>query len=101
MSDHSKAAAGHERAITSTVSCISAPPCASGDDAAVGKSRQVGGLPWTQSCDEGDAGMSEDNTRAPLGSRYADQRPYVVVADLGEWRGPIAGEARLDRRLNW
>ncbi|MET7393144.1 hypothetical protein ABZS66_06570 [Dactylosporangium sp. NPDC005572] len=42
-----------------------------------------------------------DDARAPLGSRYADQRPYVVVDDLAELHGPTSGEARLDRRLNW
>ena len=45
--------------------------------------------------------MSEDGARAPLGSRYADQRPYVVVTNLSELRGPTTGEAKLDRRLNW
>ncbi|GAB3867275.1 hypothetical protein [Dactylosporangium cerinum] len=45
--------------------------------------------------------MSEDGVRAPLGSRYADQRPYVVVTNLSELRGPTTGEAKLDRRLNW
>jgi hypothetical protein len=40
-------------------------------------------------------------THAPIGSRYADQRPYVVVQDLADLHGPIAGEVQLDRRLNW
>lgn len=38
------------------------------------------GLPWTSVLnDGGGAGMSEDGARAPSGSRFADQRPYVVV----------------------
>lgn len=41
------------------------------------------------------------DVRAPLGSRYADQRPYVVVVDLADLHGPTAGEVQLDRRLNW
>ena len=45
--------------------------------------------------------MSTERGRAPVGSRYADQRPYVVVADLADLRGPTGGEVRLDRRLNW
>lgn len=45
--------------------------------------------------------MSAEGVRAPHGSRYADQRPYVVVADLAELRGPTTGEAHLSRRLNW
>lgn len=45
--------------------------------------------------------MSTESVRAPQGSRYADQRPYVVVADLANLHGPTTGEARLDRRLNW
>ena len=28
--------------------------------------------------------MSAEGVRAPLGSRYTDQRPYVVVADLAD-----------------
>ena len=39
--------------------------------------------------------------RAPFGSRYADQRPYVVAMDLAALHGPVAGEVQLDRRLNW
>lgn len=45
--------------------------------------------------------MSTEGARAPLGSRYADQRPYVVAVDLADLHGPTSGEARLDRRLNW
>jgi hypothetical protein len=39
--------------------------------------------------------------RAPFGSRYADQRPYVVATDLAVLHGPVTGEVQLDRRLNW
>jgi hypothetical protein len=38
---------------------------------------------------------------APPGSRYADQRPYVVVPRLEDLRGPTNGTIRLDRRLTW
>lgn len=39
--------------------------------------------------------------RAPLGSRYADQRPYAVVARLEDLHGPTSGVVQLDRRLHW
>jgi hypothetical protein len=39
--------------------------------------------------------------RAPLGSRYADQRHYVVPADLADLRGPSGGTVTLDRSLDW
>lgn len=45
--------------------------------------------------------MGSEGVRAPRGSRYADQRPYVVAGDLADLHGPIMGEVRLDRRLNW
>lgn len=38
---------------------------------------------------------------APAGSRYADQRPYVVVKRLDDLRGRRTGELSLDRRLDW
>jgi len=38
---------------------------------------------------------------APAGSRYVDQRHYVVPASLAELRGPVTGVVTLDRRLDW
>jgi len=38
---------------------------------------------------------------APAGSRYADQRPYVVADNLDDLRGPVSGVVQLDRRLHW
>lgn len=38
---------------------------------------------------------------APAGSRYADQRPYVVADRLEDLRGPTRGVVNLDRRLDW
>jgi hypothetical protein len=38
---------------------------------------------------------------APPGSRYADQRPYVVAGSLAELRGPTDATVALDRRLDW
>ncbi|MEV4847660.1 hypothetical protein AB0K20_31180 [Micromonospora matsumotoense] len=38
---------------------------------------------------------------APPGSRYVDQRHYVVPANLAELRGPVRGVVTLDRRLDW
>lgn len=38
---------------------------------------------------------------APPGSRYADQRPYVVADSLADLRGPTGGTVVLDRRLDW
>ena len=38
---------------------------------------------------------------APSGSRYVDQRSYLVAASLAELRGPVRGEATLDRWLDW
>jgi len=37
----------------------------------------------------------------PPGSRYADQRPYVVADRLGDLRGPTTGVVDLDPRLDW
>jgi hypothetical protein len=41
------------------------------------------------------------NVGAPPGSRYQDQRRYVVAVSLDELRGPTAGVVRLDSRLDW
>lgn len=38
---------------------------------------------------------------APAGSRYADQRPYVVPDSLDGLTGPIGGVVVLDHRLDW
>lgn len=38
---------------------------------------------------------------APPGSRYADQRHYLVAASLSDLRGPVSGVVTLDRRLDW
>jgi hypothetical protein len=38
---------------------------------------------------------------APSGSRYADQRPYVVCDHLDDLHGPISGQVVLSRRLDW
>jgi hypothetical protein len=38
---------------------------------------------------------------APPGSRYADQRHYVVASSLADLHGPVHGMATLDRRLDW
>ncbi|BFU47227.1 hypothetical protein [Krasilnikovia sp. MM14-A1004] len=38
---------------------------------------------------------------APSGSRYADQRPYVVSDHLDDLRGPVTGKITLNRRLDW
>jgi hypothetical protein len=38
---------------------------------------------------------------APLGSRYVDQRHYVVPASLADLRGPVSGVVTLDRWLDW
>lgn len=38
---------------------------------------------------------------APQGSRYQDQRRYVVAASLAELRGPTQGVIRLERSLDW
>jgi len=39
--------------------------------------------------------------KAPPGSSYAEQRPYVVIANLDDLQGPTAGVVALDRRLHW
>lgn len=38
---------------------------------------------------------------APSGSRYADQRHYVVAAHLADLQGPVRGMVTLDRWLDW
>jgi hypothetical protein len=38
---------------------------------------------------------------APPGSRYQDQRRYVIPGDLDELRGPTQGLVTLDHRLDW
>jgi hypothetical protein len=38
---------------------------------------------------------------AARGSRYADQRHYVVPASLADLRGPTGGLVVLDRSLDW
>jgi len=38
---------------------------------------------------------------APPGSRYVDQRHFVVVSSLAELRGPLHGVVRLSRHLDW
>src|SRR5262245_43824487 len=38
---------------------------------------------------------------APSGSRYVDQRTYVVARSLDLLRGPTRGVVTLDRRLDW
>jgi hypothetical protein len=38
---------------------------------------------------------------APPGSRYVDQRHYVVAARLADLQGPISGTVTLDRWLDW
>ncbi|MDG4770120.1 hypothetical protein [Solwaraspora sp. WMMD792] len=38
---------------------------------------------------------------APPGSRYADQRHYVIPARLADLRGPVTGVVTLDRWLDW
>ncbi|WP_433371952.1 hypothetical protein ACQPZX_48505 [Actinoplanes sp. CA-142083] len=42
-----------------------------------------------------------ETDRAPAGSRYVDQRHYVVPASLADLRGPIGGLATLDHWLDW
>ena len=44
--------------------------------------------------------MAGQNT-APAGSRYQDQRHYLVAVDLDDLRGPTRGVVTLDRRLDW
>jgi len=38
---------------------------------------------------------------APIGSTYAEQRHYVVPADLADLHGPKTGVVILDQRLDW
>ncbi|WP_305786775.1 hypothetical protein [Symbioplanes lichenis] len=44
--------------------------------------------------------MTATSGAAP-GSRYADQRHYVVPASLADLRGPRRGQITLDRSLDW
>lgn len=44
---------------------------------------------------------SSVNGRAPVGSRYVDQRHYVVAPRLADLRGPTTGTVTLDRSLDW
>lgn len=39
--------------------------------------------------------------RPPRGSRYADQRHYVVPSRLTDLHGPTGGHVTLDRSLDW
>ena len=45
--------------------------------------------------------LTDSERGAPRGSRYADQRPYVVSERLEDLRGPVTGEVVLSRRLDW
>jgi hypothetical protein len=45
--------------------------------------------------------MSDRPAGAPLGSRYQDQRHYVVATSLDQLRGPTRGLVRLDSGLDW
>jgi len=38
---------------------------------------------------------------APPGSRYVDQRHFVVAGNLSDLRGPVSGVVTLDRWLDW
>jgi hypothetical protein len=38
---------------------------------------------------------------AARGSRYADQRHYVLPESLADLRGPAGGQVTLDRSLDW
>jgi hypothetical protein len=38
---------------------------------------------------------------APAGSRYVDQRRYLVPTSLADLTGPVGGVVRLDRWLDW
>jgi hypothetical protein len=38
---------------------------------------------------------------APVGSQYADQRPYAVADRLDDLHGPTSGVVVLDHRLDW
>jgi transcriptional regulator with XRE-family HTH domain len=44
---------------------------------------------------------SRPAVQAPPGSRYEDQRPYVVADHLADLRGPTKGTVRLGGRLDW
>ena len=38
---------------------------------------------------------------AARGSRYADQRRYVVPESLADLHGPAGGQVTLDRSMDW
>ncbi|MGI5147927.1 hypothetical protein ACQEVC_16375 [Plantactinospora sp. CA-294935] len=38
---------------------------------------------------------------APPGSRYVDQRHFVVATNLTDLRGPVGSVVTLDRSLDW
>jgi hypothetical protein len=42
-----------------------------------------------------------DRPSAPPGSRYQDQRHYVLPLSLTELTGPVHGVVRLDAALDW
>jgi hypothetical protein len=42
-----------------------------------------------------------EGVAAPRGTRYQDQRRYVVAARLEDLEGPTRGLVRLDRSLDW
>jgi hypothetical protein len=44
---------------------------------------------------------AEHPNAAPPGSRYQDQRHYVVPSRLDELHGPTSGTARLESWLDW
>ena len=46
-------------------------------------------------------GVEDADRGAPPGSRYADQRPYLVAERLDEFYGPTSGTVALNRRLDW
>ncbi|MET8148931.1 hypothetical protein ACIBSW_32770 [Actinoplanes sp. NPDC049668] len=45
--------------------------------------------------------LTEPGRGAPRGSRYADQRPYVVSERLDDLHGPVTGQVVLSQRLDW
>lgn len=47
------------------------------------------------------AELTDPGRGAPRGSRYADQRPYVVSERLDDLQGPTTGQVVLSRRLDW
>jgi hypothetical protein len=45
--------------------------------------------------------MADQAGVAPPGSRYQDQRHYIVVSTLDELDGPVVGQVALDAWLDW